>query len=967
MKLDQLPPLLRNYVSQTQAATAATSAFGAEMNRIGGIGKLEEYAKSNFESLEKTVKVFDNEKKAKEEHNKAIAALNKARNGNESDAAKARLLVKEQAQARNQALDAISDAKDDIEDRKRAIKFKREVEIPAAIRNAEVEAAEKILAAKNDLIARNDELKAKENDLVVAKNNVTVAADKVRQAIDGVSNAKAALTNANEEVRKSEVNLANAIRDVGLEQREADKVGNGRISALWAMDEALNNVKKAEFNVVKVTDELGKKQAEAASFGLKLAEAQHKIVEASIAVEAAQVSERKGLLDIASANLSYRDSVVNVTDANLNVRKAESKILDVRREGLRQVQDLKDKTFEVTVAQKEYSKVVAETASNSRKAVDAIRELRDAELNVKSTVLDLADARDKLNKAQLALQSGVEGKTRDELVRDVERAKLDLARVRNSVADARVAASRKREDIGLLSVDGAAARAAALRKVAAAQKGVDEQREKSVGVSLNVADAELTVLKAKNDVEKAQLGSKKALLDIVDVNVKQKGLVAAIAAALLGQSKAQSGLNDVMVDQKSAVMAVLEAMFSLDQANRGVVTASNEVTKATWGISSAQLDYEKALVAVEGKVQAVKNAEGELVQKRQSVLEANQAIRNEEAALAQARFDESQSLVKVGEVESAIGRARTAVEEATKKIATAEADRTEKLALLSKQNDDLLKMERDLTTAKRDLGRMQDDYNLLLDQQAVARIKEREDLDALADKAKAVADTQKTEYAAVREANIARFKLKLDAGEITEEQYYVKVAGEFGKYADFLKKEYPVVGDAAKKAFEASFNSQGLFDAWQKAKADAEAKGLTLEIKTVFVNSDGNLVFGANAAAGTYTGGGKPNNVPAFRFGGAVGAGVTARFNEVGEESFWSAATGQISRLRGGSQVGTFNQAGFVIPADITRQLSSVNSGSTHVDNSVHNYEIISNTRDPDNSGRQFMEYTRRSRLRGGL
>ena len=66
--------------------------------------------------------------------------------------------------------------------------------------------------------------------------------------------------------------------------------------------------------------------------------------------------------------------------------------------------------------------------------------------------------------------------------------------------------------------------------------------------------------------------------------------------------------------------------------------------------------------------------------------------------------------------------------------------------------------------------------------------------------------------------------------------------------------------------------------------------------------------------------------------------------------------SGKTSPIVGGRQKGYFPEPGVVIPAN--------GMGNQTIDQSIHTYQLVSNTRDPENTILGFMEQNRRAKLR---
>jgi TP901 family phage tail tape measure protein len=857
--------------------------------------------------------------------------------------------VADRARALREADDKIKGAKKDIE-AARSKAFDSFSETNTAIRKAETDLTTGYLQdiAKAELAVTNARIASKSAAINVteAENALADKREAGLKLVSAVEKAERELLKKHDDVRKatnavrvSQEEYSNKLYDVKKASREVEE-------AQYQVTLKVRDVRNASEDVVRATRDYVAAQVEAESVALDYVKAQQDVSDA--------------YLDVQKASLGVEKAALNVVKAQLDYRKSTEDIVSVQNEQRDAFVELQDKANGVVEAQSALNKVISETGSQSRKTLDALNALRDAQLGVRSSALDVADAQDKLNKARRDAATGVEGKTRTELIREVERAKIDLDRARNAATDASRSVIDKRTAIAGIPVEEAKARADALLKIRDAQKALADQQTKALSFNTKVEDAQLKARDAALDIKDARLGEKEAVNDVSKANL---GLRESIQGVFLAQQKqidyankvldlalkirdSQDKVKDAQHDVKTATDAVSDAEQARIKSMQELQQASDKIKDAEFGLTEAR-------GAVLDQLDAIREAQGEVakhtreynlelekmpivIEKYNAVLAAQKieetdlanvkaTLKDREDALAKARYQHKIDLDNLKDAEDRLGQAQT--------------DRT--TAVLKNQRDEL-KAAKDLKDEK---AKLDLEYQKLQDELLVAQ-RDR--------------DLKKLEF--------ARIYPGPDGSRMTETEYLSAKLELESQYIKMIGDKYPEVAKTANQAIlDAATNLDPVLMAQNVQASLDKINGLTLKVTTV-IDDKANLAIqlgGVTAIASQKlnytTGSGTTINGRSIGnnwMGGPVAAGDYSWVNERGPEKFWGAISNKLIDIPGGKHVTKFNEPGIVVPHGKGFGAGGV---ADYRDQSQHVYNINTTTNDPLMVARQFERQARRN------
>lgn len=285
-------------------------------------------------------------------------------------------------------------------------------------------------------------------------------------------------------------------------------------------------------------------------------------------------------LDQTSKQTAVRDALLGVTDAAVGVTTAQKTLTKAQKDSATAAQELK-------TAEHDYEQVldgVAAGSKEARAAQDALTAAQDAS---KSSALDLIDAQRSLADAIVARQHA--GREAREDVgsagRGVTGAQLDLK-------DAREALSRARETEDPETIARAQlALGDAQQRVSDAVQARTEAQKHLTEVSKGTATEDENVKRANIALTEAQLKNKQAGKDQTEAQRVLNGTLHGFLPTARESKDALSDLTQAQQDVSTATDAVTTAQ-------RGLITATNQVSDASTALFRAQADLAGKLDAV---------------------------------------------------------------------------------------------------------------------------------------------------------------------------------------------------------------------------------------------------------------------------------------------------------------------------------------------------------------------------------
>lgn len=892
----------------------------------------------------------------------------------------------------------------------------------------EKERAKEIIAAKKSISDAEKAVVAAEK--AVNEQRKTISDLRVKAEVDAVRDIK----DAKADVVKAEKAVADAIKesgekfaDIAVKQaaldkaRAAESAGAADVIAKnlaneeearnkvltsqkafadkqFDLGQAQRDVVVAQRDVRDATDAVTKAQNALVEVSQDLIDKQSKGFDAASLYAAAQLKIEEAVLKVSSAQLDSEQATLAVAAAQRDVQRAQQSVIGLQREQASALDAVRSKSRDLTSAQKDLNKVIRETASDSKSSTDAIKALRDAQLDVRSSVLAVAEAQDKLNKARKNAQTGVDGQTREELRREVERAQIDLEKARNSVGDNTDKVRFSRQNIGDVARENADKRAAAADKIKEAQRGVSEAEQKASEFSLKFLDVQDKIVESQLKVKDAELKRQESLLKVRDA---QLSVVESSNAVLEVDEKQKTFLkeiNDLLAKRAEAEKSVVKAREGVDDAQNKVGLADKKVSDTQFDLAQAERDVklsnDNVQLVIDAGVNAVKAKLEELEKNRidaeNALLNANQIYLESIDKISEARDRQAEAVRKVGESEAALITAREAVvkaEDVLKEKIDAVKDAkqnviyktqelkdlefkhaeerkefginfAERLAAAEDKVTDSRKKLKDtillLNEAENKRRKILDEYNLV---KAVA-ITANADKSVLAIKA-LIEQLRLANNSELYDALAPKFMEALfSTNDQQVIQKYIKLFNEDLKkqglgeiplypYVDDkgniqLTPKIPSENDPGRKTGPGVKDSPGPGSPGANPTVEPGASGTTTTTTTTTTTVD-DTRRGARQISGR-------------QYGGPVLAGETYRVNEVRPEIFRNNSGDYL--IPGGNQYRSFPTDGIIVPS--VGEASKTSAG--YVDNSVHNYNVVSNTTDPELTGKRFYELSRREK-----